>query len=169
MELNWPYEPSNWSSFLGECAWYLVPGLALHLVLLVPSLPVFWFLLRPLRASGRWLKVALVFHATLLVAGMLANGLWSCVIRGRLYWSTDYISDFSAFYPISQGVIDFRFGDQAGALNGISLAYLNGIWMVFALGVWVTAFLVSGFYVGRREVLFFEFEQRGRMRFTGER
>lgn len=142
MEMNWPHQPSSWSSFPAECAWYLFPGLLLHLIAFALSIPFLrhFFLSR---GSARSMKTALVFHASLLGSAMLANGLWSCLVRGRFYWSTDYISDFSAFYPITQGVLDATFGDKAGSLNGISLASLNGIWMTFAILVWFTAFRIS--------------------------
>jgi hypothetical protein len=62
------------------------------------------------------------------------------VIFGRLYWSTDYVSDFNPFWPITQAVLDARFGDQVGGLLGVSLHQLQAIWLLFAVAAWLSGF-----------------------------
>lgn len=77
-----------------------------------------------------------MFLALLLVVGALVNGLWSCLIWGRLYWSTDYVFDFSPFWPITQSVIDAQFGNLRGALFGVTIRELQAVWLLFALVAW---------------------------------
>lgn len=91
-----------------------------------------------LRRTGRLGR----FAGTLLTAGSLFNGLWSCLVWGRLYVSTDYIFDFSPFWPITQGVIDAPFGNLRGQLFGVSLLQLNFVWMLFAAATWIAAILL---------------------------
>src|SRR3954464_3655956 len=54
------------------------------------------------RRLTRWAT----FNGFFFVAASLVNGAWSCVVFGRLYWSTDYVSDFLPFWPITQSVLD---------------------------------------------------------------
>jgi hypothetical protein len=77
-----------------------------------------------------------LFIGLLLIVGSVFNGLWSCLIWGRLYFSTDYVFDFSPFWPITQKVIDAPFGDMRGRLLGVSLLQLQLVWLVFAVGTW---------------------------------
>jgi hypothetical protein len=82
------------------------------------------------------------FIGILLIVGSLFNGLWSCLVWGRLYVSTDYVFDFMPFFPITQWVIDAPFGDGRGKLLGVSLFQLQLVWFLFAAGTWgVTLFL----------------------------
>ena len=83
-----------------------------------------------LRRAGRFG----LFVGLLLIVGSLANGLWSCLVWGRLYFSTDYVFDFSPLWPITQKVIDAPFGDMRGQLLGVSLFQLQLVWLLFAVG-----------------------------------
>ena len=74
-----------------------------------------------------------LFLGLLLIVGSIFNGLWSCLIWGRLYFSTDYVFDFSPFWPITQKVIDAPFGDMRGELFGVSLFQLQLVWLLFAV------------------------------------
>lgn len=86
-----------------------------------------------------------MFLTLLLIVGALCNGVWSCLVRGRLYCSTDYVLDFTPFWPIKQRVIDLPFGDQRGQLFGVTLTQLNIVWLLFATGTYgVTALLYRG-------------------------
>ena len=54
----------------------------------------------------------------------------------------DYVVDFSPFWPITQGTLDARFGDQVGGLLGVSLFQLQALWFFFAVSTWVIAFFL---------------------------
>src|SRR5439155_13427321 len=77
-----------------------------------------------------------LFIGLFLLVGSLGNGLWSCLIWGRLYDSMDYIFDFTPFWPIARRVIDEPWGDEHGRLFGVSLFQLQLIWFLFAAGTW---------------------------------
>jgi hypothetical protein len=83
-----------------------------------------------------------LFVGLLLVVGSVANGLWSCLVWGRLYFSTDYVFDFSPFWPITQKVIDAPFGDMCGQLFGVSLLQLQLVWLLFAVVTWTATILL---------------------------
>lgn len=74
--------------------------------------------------------------ALFLLVAAFFNGLWSCSVWGWLYYSIDYVSDYSPFWPISQSVIDDHFGDRHGELFGVSLFQLQLVWLLFAIGTW---------------------------------
>ena len=107
---------------------------------------------------GTFLKRAerlALFLGILLGVGSVANGLWSCSIWGKLYYSTDYLFDFSPFWPITQKLIDAPFGDTRGRLLGISLSRLQFIWLLFAAATWIITivlyrFIRKGRLAGRR-------------------
>jgi len=135
--------PMPWNHFPRECLIYFVFAGILHLGAFVIGCLVLVIL--PRRQAGtlprRIGKLAL-FTGLLLVVGSLFNGLWSCLVWGRLYHSTDYVFDFSPLWPITQEVIDMPFGDQRGQLLGVTLIQLQGVWLLFAFATWgVTAFL----------------------------
>jgi hypothetical protein len=93
----------------------------------------------------------MVFQGYLLIAAMIANGIWSCAVWGRLYWSVDYTSDFSAFIPMFKSQIEYSWGpDMNGGLNGVTLSQLNSVWFVFAAAVWILAFLATCFTINAR-------------------
>ena len=91
-----------------------------------------------------------LFLILLLLFGSLFNGLWSCVIWGRIYYSTDYVFDFIPIWPITQQVIDMPFGDQRGQLLGVTLVQLQMVWLLFAIGTWTLAVLAYRAVVRRR-------------------
>jgi hypothetical protein len=77
-----------------------------------------------------------LFLGLLLIIGSILNGVWSCVIWGRFYSSTDYVFDFTPFWPITQKMIDSPFGDLRGQLFGVSLFELQLVWFLFVAGTW---------------------------------
>ena len=92
-----------WSEFPSESAIYFVFMGMLHLVLFAIGCLIFAML--AIRQRGRFLRRVGrlgLFLGLLLLVGSVANGLWSCLVWGRLYYSTDYVFDFSAFWPITQ-------------------------------------------------------------------
>ena len=141
--MNWSHAPKNWTEFPNECLYYLFPGALFHLVVFILTF-VGIALIRLVSARRPRYSTAFVFHVFLLVTGMVANGIWSSVVWGKLYWSVDYISDFSVFIPLVRNQVEGSWGpDQESALNGISLTQLNLVWSVFALGAWSLAALAT--------------------------
>src|SRR5262245_1719494 len=122
--------PHPWSDFFVECLYYLVPFTVVHgVAFLVGSIVIAAFSWR--RGDVLWRRIRRLglFLALLLVVGSLSNGMWSCAVWGRLYYSTDYVLDFTPFWPITQSVIDMPFGDQRGQLFGVMLTQLNMVWL----------------------------------------
>jgi hypothetical protein len=127
----------SWSEFSFECLMhflgmglvYLTIFLIVCLILAVVAIRRRSPFLRPVARLG-------LFFGLLLVVGSIFNGFWSCLIWGRLYFSTDYLFDFSPLWPITQSVIDASFGDMRGQLFGISLFQLQLVWLLFAVGTW---------------------------------
>lgn len=148
--MNWPPTPYTWSEFIPECLWYLLPDGILHVAIFILSAVIFGIMWRcGVRRLPRFGTLAL-FQAYLLLIAMIMNGFWSCTIWGRLYWSVDYVSDFSPFYPITSGVIHYSWSEKiTGGLNGISLMTLNGVWLVFSSLTWILAALLTRFTLKR--------------------
>ena len=140
--MDWSHQTAPWNTFPQECLYYLFPGLLIHLIVLVISLGLI-LVFSSSRCYPTRISTILVFNVVFLFLSMLANGIWSCQVWGNLYYSTDYISDFSPLYPIRQAVIDMPFGHQVGSLNGISLLNLNLTWMIFTVITWVASILVA--------------------------
>lgn len=141
--MNWPPESKSWLEFPSECLWYLVPGVVHHIVALVATL-AFMSLLRRVWKNQPRISTILYFHGYLLMVAMIANGLWSCAVWGNHYWSVDYISDFSVFFPISRATIKHSWGSEmSGGFNGVTLAELNLIWVGFGVGVWLIALALT--------------------------
>jgi len=141
--MNWPPNPKSWIEFPTECLWYLLPGAVFHIAALVISF-IAIFALRRLGWYRPPLLTAMIFQGYLLIAGMIASGIWSCTIWGRLYWSVDYTSDFSVFFPISRKLVDYSWGaNYSGGLNQITLTGLNMVWLAFAIGAWLLAFAAT--------------------------
>lgn len=115
----------------------------LHLVVFVVGCIVLLVMLwrKPHVLKRRVSRFAL-FMLLLLLVGAFFNGLWSCLIWDRLYHSTDYVCDFSPFWPISQRVIDRPWGDERGRLLGVSLLQLQLVWFPFAVGTWAATILL---------------------------
>ncbi len=91
-----------------------------------------------LRRMGRFglFLILFLFVETLFV------GLWEGLVWGRLYYSTSDVSDFSPFWPITQGTIDYRWGTEPGRLLGVTLTELQSVWLLFALSTWVVTILL---------------------------
>lgn len=135
-------QPYSWSAFPLECLWYFVPMGVLHFAIfgigcLVIAVAALWqrgtFLRRTLRLG--------LFLGLLLAAGSIANGLWSCLVWGRLYFSTDYVFDFSPFWPMTQGIVEASFGNMRGRLLEGAHFQLQLVWLLFAAGTWTAAVL----------------------------
>jgi hypothetical protein len=84
-----------------------------------------------------------IFSLLLLLSGSLFSGIWSCTVWGRFYYSTDYVFDFWPFWPITQSIIDFKFGDERGKLIGCTLFQLNLIWLAFSMCAWAITITAS--------------------------
>ena len=136
--------PIPWTQFPAECFWYLYPIMGvLHLAVFIVGCII--LLVLPRKQPGT-LKRRIgrfgLFMILLLFVGAFFNGLWSCLIWDRLYDSTDYVFDFSPFWPVTQWTIDAPFGSERGQLLGVSLFQLQLVWLLFAAGAWaVTIFL----------------------------
>lgn len=142
--------PYPWSGFPLEFWIYFEFMGVLHLALFTLGCLIFALLAIRQRGKflGRMCRLGL-FLGLLLVIGSVANGLWSCLVWGRLYDSVDYVFDFSAFWPITQGVIDARFGDERGHLFGVSLFQLQLVWLLFATGTWTATILLYRLFCRR--------------------
>jgi hypothetical protein len=136
--------PIPWIQFPVECFWYVFPIMGvLHLALFIVGSVV--LLVIPSRHPGvrkRRIGRFALFITLLLIVGAFFNGLWSCLIWGRLYFSTDYVFDFSPFWPITQSVIDGDIYFGRGQLLGVSLFQLQLVWLLFAAGVWAVTILL---------------------------
>lgn len=104
----------------------------------------------PLLRNGRkryltFARAVIVFNICFLLAGAIMNGIWSCSIWGRVYFSTDYVVDFNPFYPISQAWIEIPFGDVEGKIfPGFTITHVRVAWFLFAFASWASAiFLYS--------------------------
>ena len=144
MDTSYQPPPITWDQFPIECFWYVYPFMwAVHLVIFFIGFIISAML--PLKQPGtlkRRTKRLGLFVLILLFVGALFNGLWSCLIWGRLYYSSDYIFDFSPFWPITRSIIDDPFDPRSGELFGVSLLQLQLIWLLFAAGTWaVTIYL----------------------------
>jgi hypothetical protein len=136
-------DPYSWSEFSTECLIYFMVMGVLHFAAFIVGCIILAGL--AVRQRGRFLRRVRrfsLFVGLLLVVGSFANGLWSCLVWGRLYFSTDYVFDFSPFWPITQGLIDAPFGDMRGQLLGVSLFQLQFVWLLFALGTWALTILL---------------------------
>jgi hypothetical protein len=122
---------------------YLTIMSVLHLaVFVVGSLLFMALAIRQRGAFLRRVRRLGLFVGLLLVIGSLANGVWSCLVWGRLYFSTDYVFDFSPFWPVTQKLIDAPFGDMRGQLLGVSLFQLQLVWFLFAAATWAVTILL---------------------------
>src|SRR5215471_15531224 len=136
------FHPHRWSEFPAECLWYFVPMGVLHLAAFVIGCLVIAGL--AIRQRGTFVRRVGrfgLFVGLLLVVGSLASGFWSCLVWGRLYFSTDYVFDFSPFWPITQARIDAPFGNMRGQLLGTSLFQLQLVWFCFAAATWAVTIL----------------------------
>ena len=142
--------PHSWSDFPVDCMWYFVVMGVLHLAIFVVGVLVIAALaIKQRRDFIKRVGRFGLFMGLLLIVGSVINGVWSCAIWGRLYFSTDYIFDFSPFWPITQKLIDARFGDKQGQLIGVSIFQLQLIWLLFAITTWA-ATIISYRYICRQ-------------------
>jgi hypothetical protein len=135
--------PYPWSEFPAECLLYFAFMGLLHLAALAIGCLICGLV--AVRQRGTFLRRVRrlgLFLGLLLVVGSISNGLWSCLVWGRLYFSTDYVFDFSPFWPITRGVIDAPFGEMRGQLLGVSLVQLQLVWLLFAAGTWAVSILL---------------------------
>ena len=137
--------------FISECGWYFVPMSILHFAaFVIGCIVLIFFCEKPGTYLPRvgWFGT---FLALLLIVGSLFNGLWSCFVWGRLYYSADYVFDFSLFFPINQNYIDITFGNERGKLLGVSMLQLQCVWGLYSAGVWsLTVMLYMQFRRWRR-------------------
>jgi hypothetical protein len=141
--MNWPPDPKSWFEYPSECLWYLMPGIVVHVGALILSL-IAVATFRAFKCRTPRVATILIFQGYLLFAAMLVNGFWSCAIWGHLYWSVDYTADFSVFYPITRGQIEYAWGpEMSGGLNGITLGGLNVVWTIHATVAWMLAFVAT--------------------------
>ena len=135
-------QPHSWGEFPVECFFYFVPLSIAHIAtFVVGSFTIAAFSWKRPAVLIQRIRRLLLFLSLLLLIGSFFNGVWSCAVWGRFYYSTDYVFDFTPFWPITQRVIDMPFGDQRGQLFGVTLTQLNLIWLLFALGTWGTTVL----------------------------
>src|SRR5947208_14690753 len=136
-------QPIPWSELPTECFWYLFLMASVHIVVCAVDSAISAFMPSK-HPGGKLRRIARLgfFNLLLLIVATMFNGLWSCLIWGRLYDSTDYTFDFVPFWPITQAVIDSPWGNDHGHLLGVSLFQLQLVWFLFAAGTWaVTIFL----------------------------
>jgi hypothetical protein len=139
MDANFHPTPFPWSEFPMECLWYFPIMGPVHFIFFGFY---YWatFFWRKSK-TGEFRRLVFFWFILFLVSSIF-NGLWSCSVWDRLYDSMDYVSDFSPFWPITQGVIDAPWGNDRRRLLGISLWQLQLVWLVFALGTWITTILL---------------------------
>jgi hypothetical protein len=132
--------PFPWSDFPAECGWYVFFVGVLHLVVLGVGALILAFLSakHPGQFLGRMLRLA-VFLGVLLVAGAVLNGLWSCLIYGQFYNSSDYDCGFLPFWPFTKYWMEMR--DSAGELMDVPLQ-MHFIWLFFTASTWVVTIVL---------------------------
>jgi hypothetical protein len=133
----------SWYDYPVECLWYLFLGGIVHLLFFGLGCICLIFVQLYARV-GYWKFVARwgLFNIVFLLVASAIAGFWSCLIFGHFYTSADYVSDFSPLTPITQGVIDARFGNEVGHLYGITLRQLQLLWMAFAAITWALALFI---------------------------
>jgi hypothetical protein len=143
MNTSWHPNPIPWGEFPAECLWYFVPMSVVHFAVFLLGFLVGAVLLRNQRGVlARCTRRLALFIGLLLITGSVFNGFWSCLIWDRFYDSTDYVFDFTPFWPITRSVIDTPWGGERGGLMGVSLFQLQLVWLLFAAATWgVTVFL----------------------------
>ncbi len=139
-------DPYPITAIPAEALFYAVYWGLVHAVVAVAVLALATPMLR--RGWRRYFTFArafVTFSICLLLASALANGIWSCAIWGRVYFSTDYFVDFNPFYPISQTWIEIPFGGVKGKIfPGFTITHVRVAWFLFAFASWASAiFLYS--------------------------
>jgi hypothetical protein len=90
-----------------------------------------------------------LFAALLLVVASPFNGLWSCLIFDHLYYSTDYVFDFTPFCPVTLVAVNPQVVDLYGHPFGTTLFQVNAVWFVFALCTWAITVLLYRLFVSK--------------------
>lgn len=124
---------------LSEFLIYFCVGGLVHLVVLIAGIicatPLLFGRIRRYIRFVAWYSL---FNVILILVSALMNSLWSFTVWGVAYYSMDYVTDFSPFWPITQGTIDAHFGGQRGALlNGMTLRGVQLLWLGFAVFTWI--------------------------------
>jgi hypothetical protein len=141
-------QPHSWSAFPGECLLYLGLMGPVHLAILIAGCVMLAAM--ALKQRGSFFRRARrfgLFVTLLLVVGSIFNGLWSCLVWGRLYFSTDYVVDFSPFWPITQKVIDAFRGVQQRHFRGAE----DSTWTVGLVDPFGRFLALQSFVSGRVE------------------
>ena len=143
--MNEPYTPYMFSPVTEFMIYFWFMGLVHAAVLVAGLILALPFLFRGARRYLTFARGYAVFNLILVLVCAVLNLLWSYTIWGHVYFSTDYVTDFSPFWPITQSYIEAPFGDMVGrVLPGFTIWHVRGIWFAFAFSAWVTAiFLYS--------------------------
>jgi hypothetical protein len=135
--------PHSWNEFPAYCMFYFAVMGVVHLAIFIVGCLILAALAIKQRGTfRRRIGRFGLFMGLLLVVGSVASGVWSCTVWGRLYFSTDYVFDFCPFWPITQKVMDARFGDKQGQLFGVSLFQLQLVWLLFAAPTWTATIIL---------------------------
>jgi len=127
-------QPIPWSQFPTECLFYLVPMSVFHFVVFIVGCVVLMaFARKPVGTLMRRIRRFGLFVILLLLVGTLFNGLWSCLIYGRFYSSSDYVFGFIPFWPLYQQWVEIP--DGHGQLMSVPLS-LHIFWFLFTAGTW---------------------------------
>ena len=115
-----------------ELPFYLVFLGIVHVILFA----AFCFLIGPRRKYWRpfQFRRAALFFVLLLAVGAIFDGLWSCEIYTRLYYTMDYFCDFIPFVPFFGGMR--ADGRGWGGLKGVTLWQVELVWLIFAVCAW---------------------------------
>jgi hypothetical protein len=128
------YQSLPWSQFPTECLFYLVPMSVFHLVVfIVGCAGLVAFARKPTGTLMRRIRRFGLFMILLLFAGAFFNGLWSCLIYGRFYDSSDYVFGFIPFCPLYRQWVEIPNGQ--GHLMSVPLS-LHIFWFLFTVGTW---------------------------------
>jgi hypothetical protein len=145
-----PMERYGLGSYLSECLVYFKVMIILHFcAFFVGCLVLLLLNKRSLRDSvERVIRLGL-FIGLLLIVSSLFNGLWSCLIFDHFYYSTDYIVDFTPFYPVTLVAHSPKVIDIYGRPFGTTFVTINIIWFLFTLCTWGGAIFLYGVLTNR--------------------
>lgn len=148
-----------WSEFPTECLWYIVVAILPHLVAFGLGWTILAFL--PARQPSQfWRQLSRLglFLAVFLVVGSLFNGLWSCLVWGRYYESSDYVCGFLPFWPPTEAWFEPLPRDDG---TPASFTQLQLFWLLFTVATWGLTILVYRFVVRRAPGIFAVAKQTG--------
>lgn len=136
------------SSFLSECWEYIMPMSIFHLLAFIVGCIVLACLNRKQLSTFKTLAVRFgLFIVLLLAVASLFNGLWSCLIFDHLYYSTNYVFDFTPFCPVTLMAVNPQVVDLFGRPFGTTLFQVDAVWFIFALCTWVVTVLLYRLFV----------------------